>query len=169
MKALVGERLPEFTAMQKRLLQGSVDFLGMNHYTTKYFIDRKHNTPWEEERSIPQIVQDNIYLPFIEVGGWSADQRNYETKYNAQGKLIGPQGESPWLNIVPWGFHAMLSWIDQRYANALYAGYRVPFIVTENGCDAPGEYNATLSVALNDTFRYVHPIFFFFSSFCGDV
>jgi hypothetical protein len=32
----VGDRLPLFTAAQKELLKGSVDFYGLNHYTSKY-------------------------------------------------------------------------------------------------------------------------------------
>ncbi|KAK4349313.1 hypothetical protein RND71_032068 [Anisodus tanguticus] len=36
MRANVGRRLPKFTAEQKKLVKGSIDFLGMNYYTTQY-------------------------------------------------------------------------------------------------------------------------------------
>lgn len=36
MKSLVGNRLPKFTEAQSKLLKGSLDFLGVNYYTTNY-------------------------------------------------------------------------------------------------------------------------------------
>jgi beta-glucosidase/6-phospho-beta-glucosidase/beta-galactosidase len=36
MKTLVGHRLPKFTEAQSKLLKGSLDFLGVNYYTTNY-------------------------------------------------------------------------------------------------------------------------------------
>lgn len=36
MKELVGSRLPRFTSEMSRLLAGSLDFVGINHYTTLY-------------------------------------------------------------------------------------------------------------------------------------
>jgi hypothetical protein len=34
---LVGSRMPQFTAAQKKLLIGSYDFIGLNHYSSKYY------------------------------------------------------------------------------------------------------------------------------------
>jgi beta-glucosidase len=36
MKKLVGERLPEISQGMSKLLVGSLDFVGINHYTTLY-------------------------------------------------------------------------------------------------------------------------------------
>jgi beta-glucosidase len=36
MQKFVGERLPNFTEEQSRLVQGSADVVGINHYTTYY-------------------------------------------------------------------------------------------------------------------------------------
>jgi beta-glucosidase/6-phospho-beta-glucosidase/beta-galactosidase len=36
MRERLGDRLPTFTPEQKDLLKGSVDFIGLNHYTTHY-------------------------------------------------------------------------------------------------------------------------------------
>lgn len=36
MRKEVGDRLPFFTKDEAALLQGSLDFVGINHYTTRY-------------------------------------------------------------------------------------------------------------------------------------
>lgn len=36
MKALVGNRLPEITPKMSKLVMGSLDFVGVNHYTSLY-------------------------------------------------------------------------------------------------------------------------------------
>jgi beta-glucosidase/6-phospho-beta-glucosidase/beta-galactosidase len=36
MKFAAGNRLPKFTEAQSKLLKGSLDFLGVNYYTTNY-------------------------------------------------------------------------------------------------------------------------------------
>lgn len=36
MRSLVGNRLPKFTKEQSAMLKGSLDFLGLNYYTTNY-------------------------------------------------------------------------------------------------------------------------------------
>lgn len=41
MRTRVGERLPRFSAAEAALVKGSLDFVGVNHYTTYY---AKHNS-----------------------------------------------------------------------------------------------------------------------------
>ena len=36
MRALVGNRLPQFTKEQSELVKGAFDFIGLNYYTTNY-------------------------------------------------------------------------------------------------------------------------------------
>lgn len=36
MRTRVGDRLPRFSKLQSYLLKGSIDFVGINHYTTWY-------------------------------------------------------------------------------------------------------------------------------------
>ena len=43
MRERVGDRLPTFSAEQKALLKGSLDFVGINHYTTYYARDNRTN------------------------------------------------------------------------------------------------------------------------------
>ena len=131
MRRLVGERLPTFSNEQKRRLAGSYDFIGLNHYSSKYYSEP---------------------LDGGESGGgdWGRDQRNVESKYSEFGLLIGPQGASPWLNKVPWGFYKVLKWNTKRYT---VAGKPPVLYVTENGCDVPGESTLPLPLALQDSFR----------------
>ncbi|KAL5082610.1 hypothetical protein RYX36_011031, partial [Vicia faba] len=39
MRTLVGKRLPKFSKEQTKLLKGSLDFLGLNYYTSNYAIN----------------------------------------------------------------------------------------------------------------------------------
>lgn len=130
---LAGSRLPSFTAEESALLRGSFDFIGLNHYTSKYYQNVNHTLPGE--------------------GGWFDDQHLIETPQR-DGKLIGPQAASVWLQVVPWGFYNVIMWLHNRYATALGDGSTGPLIyVTENGVDVPGESEMSIEEALNDTFR----------------
>jgi beta-glucosidase len=123
MKDAVGSRLPVFTAEQKQLVKGSWDYFGMNHYTSNYVA----NNPTQKGQ------------------GWSEDQKVTTTAVRG-GKLIGPQADSNWLYVVPWGIHRMLHWVADRYGNP-------PIYITENGVSVPGENEMPLSQALHDQFR----------------
>jgi hypothetical protein len=87
------------------------------------------------------------------------DMNVTESKFSLAGTIIGPQGDSPWLNMVPWGFYKTLRWSHDRYA---YAAGKTehglpikPFTiyVTENGCDVKDENKMNLAEALDDQFR----------------
>jgi beta-glucosidase len=74
MRKQLGDRLPKFTPEESALLKGSSDFYGMNTYTSDYIRD-KHSPPEEGD-----------YLGNVIV-----------TKVGADGKPLGPQAESFWL------------------------------------------------------------------------
>eukprot|EP00756_Hemistasia_phaeocysticola_P043712 Hpha_TRINITY_DN17289_c0_g1::TRINITY_DN17289_c0_g1_i1::g.17848::m.17848/K01188/E3.2.1.21; beta-glucosidase len=127
MKDFVGDRLPAFTPEEKIALKGSSDFYGLNHYTTK----------WAQAAPKPAAGKE----------GWSTDQRNNIAPINqVNSTAIGLPAASPWLWVVPYGLHNILTWVSKRY------GYP-PVYVTENGCDVPGENTMPIDQALNDTFR----------------
>jgi beta-glucosidase len=128
---LVGARLPVFSASEVRLINGSVDFLGLNHYSTKYYSPCNQSSDKSEFTSL----------------GWITDQCTTESKYDLEGNLIGAQADSTWLNVVPWGINRVLMWTSQRYGNP-------GILVTENGVDVPGESKMSIESLLNDTFRY---------------
>jgi len=123
MKKYVGDRLPVFSQAEKLLLNNSWDYFGMNHYTSGY-------------------VRDNPSQPGQ---GWSEDQKLTVTAVR-DGKMIGPQADSTWLYVVPWGINSVLHWISDRYHNP-------PIYITENGVSVPHENELPIEQALHDQFR----------------
>ena len=106
MKDRLGKRLPSFSEEEKKLLKGSSDFFGLNHYTTMYAADAAGSSG-----------QASVYGN----GGLSADQ-GVNLSTSPDWKLTDMQ----WA-IVPWGFKKLLQWIADRYDNQ-------PIFITENGC-----------------------------------
>jgi len=106
MKTRLGDRLPKFTEVEKKLLKGSSDFFGLNHYTTMYAAN------FNPETSAPQDVYGN--------GGISEDQDVELFVDKKWGRT-----SMGWA-IVPWGCRKLLEWIDQRYNHP-------PIYITENG------------------------------------
>ncbi|ORY78256.1 putative beta-glucosidase [Protomyces lactucae-debilis] len=125
MRAKLGDRLPCFTDEEKDLVKGSSDFYGMNHYTSNYIVP-------DECSGVTEYMGDAKYV------------------YEKDGIPIGPQAESTWLRVVPWGFRKLLNWIHLRYA--------MPIYVTEFGCSVPGECQMSLDQIVQDDFRinYYH-------------
>ncbi len=123
MKQRLGSRLPEFTPEQRALVKGSVDFIGLNHYTTLY-ASRE-----EPEVGGMSAIEGN--------GGISEDQHVYLSADPAWEK------SSMGWSVVPWGFRKMLKWIETRYGD-------FPIYVTENGCSVAAD---TREQAVDDTFR----------------
>ena len=109
MKDRLGRRLPQFTEAEKKVLKGSSDFFGLNHYTTMYAAD--------EDLSESDA---NVYGN----GGLSEDQ-DVALSHDESWELTSFN----WA-VVPWGCKKMLYWIRDRYGNP-------PIIITENGfaCD----------------------------------
>jgi beta-glucosidase len=146
MEMLVGDRLPRFTEEQRVRITGSFDFIGLNHYTSKYY----------------SKSQAEFDLSTHKSEGWTEDQQTVQSKYDVLGNIIGLQGDSVWLNMVPWGFYKVIMWTHNRYKDAESVLQKQknsnavgPLIyITENGCDVPGESELPLQAALNDTFRF---------------
>ncbi|MDZ7401707.1 MAG: GH1 family beta-glucosidase [candidate division KSB1 bacterium] len=106
MRQRLGERLPKFSPDEQRLIQGSNDFFGLNHYTTMYASNAR--TPQQ-----PDLYQLNAGLANDSKVELSADSNWSKT---AMG----------WP-IVPWGCRKLLQWIDARYEHP-------EIVLTENGC-----------------------------------
>lgn len=65
------------------------------------------------------------------------------------GTLIGPQADSDWLHVVPWGISKLLCYIKDRYEDP-------EIYITESGVDVPHESSMPLEEALGDTFRTMY-------------
>ncbi|MBC2601754.1 GH1 family beta-glucosidase [Puniceicoccus vermicola] len=123
MKERLGDRLPSFTPEQQALVKGSVDFIGLNHYTTHYASAR----PPEKGGIAPG--EGN--------GGMSDDQQVSLSADEAWQKT-----SMGWY-VVPWGFRNLLNWIHKRYGD-------YPIYVTENGCSVAAN---SREEAVDDQFR----------------
>ncbi|XAR55927.1 Beta-glucosidase, partial [Bertholletia excelsa] len=123
----VGSRLPRFSKAESALLKGSLDFVGINHYTTFY--------AWNDSSNLLGTVLNDsladpgaITFPF----------------YN--GTAIGDRANSVWLYIVPQGIRSVMNYIKQKYGNP-------PVIITENGMDDANDPSISLEAALKDEKR----------------
>ncbi|XP_009418476.2 beta-glucosidase 25 [Musa acuminata AAA Group] len=125
MKNLVRSRLPRFTSDDSTSLAGSLDFLGINHYTTLYARN--------DRTRIRKLVLNDALADALVI-----------TTSSRNGERIGERAASGWLHIVPWGIRKSMNYIKENYANPLV-------IITENGMDDPNF--TTLDKALKDDKR----------------
>eukprot|EP00253_Pinus_taeda_P000856 PITA_00856 len=127
MRERVGNRLPAFSAQESHRVKGSVDFVGLNHYTTYYATNNATDG---------SSFRLNDALP--DSGAVTLPSRN--------GRAIGDRAWSSWLYIVPWGIRSLMNYIKQRYNNP-------PVIITENGMDDHNSVSIPVEMALNDERR----------------
>ncbi|XP_049838026.1 myrosinase 1-like [Schistocerca gregaria] len=83
-------RLPSFTDEEKRMINGSSDFFGLNSYTTS-------------------LVKSAV------VGGSPSLERDSGVQ-----RIINfawPGSSLIWLRVVPWGFRNIVNWVSSRYPN----------------------------------------------------
>ncbi len=107
MRARLGLRLPVFSDADRKLLLGSSDYFGLNHYTTLFAAEAK---PGED-----------LSLAANGNGGISADQ-DVRLFPDPSWKFT----TMDWA-VVPDGMRKLLHWIDKRYGHP-------PVYLTENGC-----------------------------------
>ncbi|KAL3850803.1 hypothetical protein ACJIZ3_012685 [Penstemon smallii] len=127
MQKLVAERLPEISPNVSQFLKGSVDFIGINHYTTLYARNDR-----AQIRKL--ILQD------------ASSDSAVITTASKHGVAIGERAASHWLHIVPWGIRKLANYIKDKYGNP-------QVIITENGMDDPNRSYAALEKTLNDDKR----------------
>ncbi|TKA76824.1 hypothetical protein B0A55_04628 [Friedmanniomyces simplex] len=123
MRKQLGDRLPIFTEEERKLVQGSNDFYGMNTYCANY-IKHKSGPP------APEDFSGNIELLL--------EDKN--------GTPVGPETQSPWLRPNPQGFRKLIKWISDRFDRPM-------IYVTENGTSLKGENDLSKDQILQDDFR----------------
>ncbi|XP_042029198.1 putative beta-glucosidase 41 [Salvia splendens] len=127
MQKLVGERLPKIGPKVSQFLKGTLDFIGINHYTTLY------------------VRNDRMRLAKLILQDASTDSAII-TSHSKHGVKIGDRAASSWLYIVPWGIRSLANYIKDKYGNP-------PVIITENGMDDPNNFLVSLEKALQDDKR----------------
>lgn len=109
----VGDRLPSISKEQSEALKGSVDFVGINHYTTYYA--RSSNFALLEE-----LLEDD------------SDSRVI-TPFTRRGKGLGTRAGAIWQYVVPSGMKKLLDYIRLNYNNPA-------IVITENGYAEANHY-----------------------------
>lgn len=127
MQKLVAERLPEIGVEASQFLKGTLDFIGINHYTSLY------------------ARNDKIGIRKLIMQDASTDSAVITT-HSKNGVAIGERAASSWLYIVPWGIRKLANYIKHKYGNPTV-------IITENGMDDPNRSHASLEKALQDDKR----------------
>ncbi|CAN0880879.1 Beta-glucosidase 13, partial [Linum grandiflorum] len=126
MRNVVRERLPKFTPEQSKVLKGSIDFLGVNYYTSRF---------------AGYISDANKFPP-----DFAYDSGVFQTTLNNNVSL-GKPTPAGWLRSYPEGFTELLLYIKENYDNPL-------MFITENGVADDGKYVQTLrGEALQDPVR----------------
>ncbi|XP_028247208.1 vicianin hydrolase-like [Glycine soja] len=124
MKSSVGSRLPKFTKAQSEGLKSSIDFLGVNYYTTYY---AENAAPVRANRTFNTDMLVTL-----------------STEKN--GVAIGTPTDLDWLYIYPKGIHLLMVHIKDKYKNP-------NIYVNENGIAEARNDSIPVDEALNDGIR----------------
>ncbi|MBA0782977.1 hypothetical protein Gotri_000779, partial [Gossypium trilobum] len=151
----VGSRLPRFTKAESALLKGSLDFVGINHYTT--FCARENKT-----NLIGSILNDTVsdsgaftlltnrgcsfVLNACSFQAWETHRRQGTEADLCPLFHFPVRANSIWLYIVPRGMRSLMNYVKEKYGNP-------PVIVTENGMDDPNSQFISIKNALKDVKR----------------
>ncbi|KAJ4842663.1 hypothetical protein Tsubulata_047346 [Turnera subulata] len=124
MRDYVKDRLPKFTKTQSEMLRGSLDFLGLNYYSSRYVKHVETQDPWRISYT-SDLHADLLYE-------------------NWEGQSIGPGGGVEWLRIAPFGIRYLLNYTKDNYKNP-------PIFITENG--VASDDSEQYCDIINDTIR----------------
>ncbi|KAI4342865.1 hypothetical protein MLD38_027432 [Melastoma candidum] len=125
MREILGDLLPSFSEEETTLLRNSVDFVGLNHYTSRFIAHAKESTEECHFYKVQAMERVETY------GG---------------GESIGEKAASEWLFVVPWGIRRVLNYVSKKYNNPR-------IYVTENGMDDEEDDTLPLHDMLDDRLR----------------
>jgi len=127
MRQRCGARLPSFTDAEKKLLCGSSDFFGLNHYSTTFVC-----APSGLAKTLSGLCD-------AETPGSYFDDKEVQERDDPR----WARTDMKW-SVVPWGLKHLCECIQRRYSPA--GG----IIIMENGCAVKEE---SVAAAENDTLR----------------
>ncbi|PNY16176.1 beta-glucosidase 24-like protein [Trifolium pratense] len=138
MRRIVKSRLPAFTELQSREVNGSFDFIGLNYYSSSYI---NHAPPQENEK--PSFTTDPMT----------------ETSFEKNGIPLGPRAASVWIYIYPKGLRDLLLHIKDKYDNPV-------IYIHENGMNEFNDPTLSVEESLLDTYRidYLYRHFYYIHS-----
>ncbi|KAJ9563258.1 hypothetical protein OSB04_008418 [Centaurea solstitialis] len=126
MREYHGSELPRFSPEEKRLMKNSVDFFGINHYSTVYTKDCTNSSC--------SNGGDRAIKGFVGITG------------ERDGKLIGEPTSVPICFVVPRGMEEIVNYLKTRYNNR-------PIFIAENGYSSPNVEDVEVEEILNDVKR----------------
>ncbi|KAM6580806.1 hypothetical protein CsatA_004580 [Cannabis sativa] len=130
MRLAARNRLPKFTTAESKLLKGSLDFLGLNYYTSNYAeaapLTSIHNQSYSGDRQATLTADKN-------------------------GIPIGTPTALGWLFIYPQGIRKLLLHLKEHYNNP-------EIYITENGLADARNDTLPVKEAIKDSLRirYLH-------------
>ncbi|KAG8688814.1 Beta-glucosidase 1B, partial [Ceratobasidium sp. 395] len=105
MKQTLGDRLPQFTEEELKVVKGSGDFYGMNTYTTN----------------------------LCKAGGRDEFQGNVDYTFTRpDGSQLGTQAHCAWLQAHPEGFRKLLNYIYKKYKLPIFVTENGFAVMEEN-------------------------------------
>ncbi|KAK6156426.1 hypothetical protein DH2020_010674 [Rehmannia glutinosa] len=156
MREKLGDCLPKFSERDKELLKNSVDFIGLNHYTTRvYYPDMPPGASSAGRQPVmghqgPGFETYQLQLLLMSPGPRRWGARVVTLEFGSSelegGEMIGEKAASSWLYMVPWGLRKLLNYIAMRYNNP-------PVYITENGMDDEDDPTSPLHEMLDDKLR----------------
>ncbi|CAK9179500.1 unnamed protein product [Ilex paraguariensis] len=126
MRRYHGSELPSFSTEETEWIKGSIDFIGINHYSAIY-------------------VKDCIYSSCNQAGNRTI-QGFVETTGERDGVPTGEPTVMPAFFVVPRGMEEIVNYLKNRYHNK-------PMFVTENGYSPPEKEEAQVQDVLHDVKR----------------
>ncbi|WRX28756.1 Glycoside hydrolase family 1 - like 10 [Theobroma cacao] len=138
MKRLVGERLPQVLPEMSKMLLGSLDFIGINHYTTLY---ARNDRTRIRKLILQDASSDAAVITTSFRGGAAIGERSAGAD-----EYFLLQAASRWLRVVPWGIRKLARYVKDKYGNP-------PVIITENGMDDLNSPFINMKKALQDDKR----------------
>ncbi|KAL4580287.1 hypothetical protein LXL04_016475 [Taraxacum kok-saghyz] len=126
MHEYLGSELPVFSLEEKNLMKNSIDFIGINHYSTVY-------------------TKDCMNSSCSPTGG-RAIKGFVDTVGECDGILIGERTGLEGIYVVPRGMEEIVDLIKIRYTNK-------PMFITENGYSSPNVHEEGVNAILNDMKR----------------